>query len=42
MRQEEIENMYRPITSNQIESVIKILPTEELPTTKWGVIGEFY
>ena len=28
LNQEEIENMNRPITSNEIETVIKNLPTE--------------
>ena len=28
MNQEEIENMNRPITSNEIEAVIKNLPTK--------------
>ena len=31
LNQEEIENMDRPITSNEIESVIKILPTNKSP-----------
>ena len=29
LNQEEIENMKRPITSNEIETVIKNLPTNE-------------
>ena len=29
--QEEIENMNRPITSNEIETVIKNLPTNKSP-----------
>ena len=29
--QEEIENTYRPITSNEIETVIKNLPTNKSP-----------
>ena len=32
--QEEIENINRPITSNEIETVIKNLPTEK-PSTRW-------
>ena len=31
--QEEIENTYRPITSNEIETVIKNLPTKS--RTRW-------
>ena len=31
LKQEEIENMSRPITSTEIESVIKILPTNSSP-----------
>ena len=31
LNQEEIENMNRPITSNEIETVIKILPTNKSP-----------
>ena len=30
LNQEEIENMNRPITSNEIETVIKNLPTEKV------------
>ena len=39
--QEEIENMNRPITSNEIETVIKTLPTNKSPGPD-GFIGEFY
>ena len=39
--QEEIENMNRPITSNEIETVIKNLPTNESPRSD-GFTGEFY
>ena len=35
LNQEEIENMNRPITSNEIETVIKYLPTE-LPWWRSG------
>ena len=31
MKQEEIENMNRPITSTEIETVIKNLPTNKSP-----------
>ena len=39
--QEEIENMNRPITSTEIESVIKNLPTNQSPGPD-GFTGEFY
>ena len=35
LNQEEIENMNRPITSNEIETVIKNLPTNKCPGTRW-------
>ena len=38
LNQEDIENMNRPITSNEIETVIKNLPTNKSP----GFTGEFY
>ena len=38
---EEIENMNRPITRNEIETVIKNLPTNKSPGPG-GFIGEFY
>ena len=41
LNQEEIENMNRPITSNEIETVIKNLPTNRSPGPN-GFIGEFY
>ena len=41
LNQEEIENMNRPITSNEIETVIKILPTNKSPGLG-GFTGEFY
>ena len=41
LNQEEIENMNRPITSNEIETVIKNLPTNKSPGTD-GFTGEFY
>ena len=41
MNQEEIENMNRPITSNEIESVILKLPTNKSPGPD-GFTGEFY
>ena len=34
LNQEEIENMYRPITSNEIATVIKNLPTNKSPGTR--------
>ena len=41
MNQEEIENMNRPITSTEIETVIKNLPTNKSPAPD-GITGEFY
>ena len=41
VNQEEIENMKRPITSNEIETVIKNLPTNKSPGPD-GITGEFY
>ena len=41
VNQEEIENMKRPITSNEIETVIKNLPTNKSPGQD-GFTGEFY
>ena len=41
LNQEEIENMKRPITSNEIESVIKNLPANKSPGPD-GFTGEFY
>ena len=41
LNQEEIENMNRPIRSNDIESVIKNLPTNKSPGPD-GFTGEFY
>ena len=41
LNQEEVENMNRPITSNEIESVIKNLPTNKSPEPD-GITGEFY
>ena len=41
LNQEEIENMNRPITSTEIETVIKSLPTNKNPGPD-GFAGEFY
>ena len=41
LNQEEIENMNRPITSNEVETVIKNLPTNKSPRPD-GFKGEFY
>ena len=41
LNQEEIENMNRPITSNEIETVIKNLPTNKSPGPN-VFTGEFY
>ena len=41
LNQEEIENTRRPITSNEIETVIKNLPTNKSPGPD-GFTGEFY
>ena len=41
LNQEEIENINRPITSTEIETVIKNLPTKKIPGAD-GFTGEFY
>ena len=41
LNQEEIENLSRPITSMEIEAVIKNLPTNKSPGPE-GFTGEFY
>ena len=41
LNQEEIENMNRPITSTEMETVIKSLPTIKSPGPD-GFTGEFY
>ena len=41
LKQEETENMNRPITSTEIETVIKNLPTKKRPGPDGGT-GEFY
>ena len=35
LNQEEIENLNRPITSMEIEGVIKNLPRNKKPRTRW-------
>ena len=35
LKQEEIENMNRPITSNEIKTVIKNLPTKQKSWSRW-------
>ena len=35
LNQEEIENINRQITSTDIETVIKYLPTNKNPRTRW-------
>ena len=35
LNQEETKNLNRPITSMEIETVIKNLPTEKKPKTRW-------
>ena len=41
LNQEEIENINRPITSTEIETMIKNLPTNKSPGPD-GFTGEFY
>ena len=41
LNQEEVENMNRPITSKEIETVIKNLPTNKIPGP-YSFTGEFY
>ena len=41
LKQEEIENLSRPIASDEIESVIKTLPTKKNPGLE-RFPGEFY
>ena len=35
LNQEEIETMHNPITSTEIEAVIKNLPKKQKPRTRW-------
>ena len=41
LNQEETENLYRPITSMEIKTIIKNLPTNKSPGLD-GFMGEFY
>ena len=41
LNQEELENIKRPVTGNEIETVIKKLPTNKSPGPD-GFTGEFY
>ena len=41
LNQEEIENINRPVTNTEFETVIKILPTNKSPGPD-GFTGEFY
>ena len=41
LNQEEIENINRPITSTEVETVVKNLPTKKSPGPD-GFTGEFY
>ena len=41
LNQDEIENLNRPITSTEIESVIRNLPANKSPGP-YGFTGEFY
>ena len=41
LNQEEIENLNRPITSMEIETIIKHLPTNKIPGPD-SLKGEFY
>ena len=41
LNQEELENINRPITSNEIETIIKNLPSNKSPGLD-GFTGEFY
>ena len=41
LNQEELENINRPITSNEIETIIESLPTNKSPGPD-GFTGEFY
>ena len=42
LNQEELENINRPITSNEIETVIKNLPKKKKSSRPDGFTGKFY
>ena len=42
LNQEEMENMNRPITSNEIETMIKNLPKPDKDTTKKKITDQYH